>query len=60
MLALPIIKEIVVKNIEFDMVTIQAAIAYLRMTRENISNVNPIISMLEILDTLLEKVSFLA
>lgn len=32
--ALPIIKEIVVKNIEFDMVTIQAAIAYLRMTRE--------------------------
>lgn len=45
MLALPIIKEIVVKNIEFDMVTIQAAIAYLRMTRENASDVNPIISM---------------
>lgn len=45
MSALPIIKEIVTKNVEFDMVTIQAAMAYLRMTRENISDVSPIISM---------------
>lgn len=44
MSALPTIKGIVDKNIEFDMVTIQAATAYLRMARENASDVNPIIS----------------
>lgn len=43
--ALPLIKEIVAKNIDFDMVTIQAATAYLRMTRKDTSDVNPIISM---------------
>lgn len=42
---LPIITEIVHKNLEFDAVTIQAATAYLRITRKNISDVEPIVSM---------------
>ena len=41
---LPIIEEIVSVNLEHDMVTIQAAAAYLRLTRKNLSDVNPIIS----------------
>ena len=41
---LPIIEEIVALNLEHDMVTIQAAAAFLRLTRGNLSDVNPIIS----------------
>lgn len=43
--ALPIIKEIVHKNLDHDMVTINAASAYLRLVRKNESDVSPIISM---------------
>lgn len=43
---LPIIEEIVTKNLEHDMVTIQAASAYLRLTRKKLSDVSPIISRL--------------
>lgn len=43
--ALPIIKEIVNKNLDFDLVTNRAATAYLRISRKDLSDVNPIISM---------------
>lgn len=43
---LPIIEEIVTNNLEHDMVTIQAASAYLRLTRKDLSDVSPIISRL--------------
>lgn len=43
--ALPIIKEIVHKNLDHDMVTINAASAYLRLMRKDETDVSPIISM---------------
>lgn len=41
--ALPLLEQIVKKNMEHDMVTMEAAVAYFRIVRLNMRDVSPII-----------------